>query len=81
MWYYGYRDKSLWRDRKRYSTRQKRNLYGRVVGDVKIEGDLTELYPYIVLGQHLHVEKNSTFGLGKYEVFIDWRKVGPWQFY
>ncbi|HQA57599.1 MAG TPA: CRISPR system precrRNA processing endoribonuclease RAMP protein Cas6 [Acetivibrio sp.] len=65
-------DKRLWRDWKRYSTRQKKEIYlGGLVGDIKIEGDLTELYPYILLGQYLHVGKNSTFGLGKYEVLID----------
>lgn len=52
---------------KRYSTsqHQKINLDG-IIGEVLYEGELYEFIPLIELGSIIHIGKNTTFGLGKY---------------
>lgn len=58
-----------WRDWTRYSNRQKQKMaLGGVVGDWTLRGDLAPFLPLLHLGQWLHVGKNATFGLGKYDL-------------
>ncbi len=42
--------------------------YGGFTGEVIFEGNLEPFYGMIKLGEHLHVGKHYTFGLGKYEI-------------
>jgi len=58
-----------WRDWTRYSNRQKQEMaLGGVVGDWTLRGDLTPFLPFLHLGQWLHVGKNATFGLGRFDI-------------
>jgi len=53
----------------RYSNRQKQRMpFGGLLGDITFEGDLTPFWPFILLGEWLHVGKKTTFGLGRYEI-------------
>jgi hypothetical protein len=56
----------------RFSTRQERviDLDG-LIGEATYEGNLTGFMPYLKIGERVHVGKNTTFGLGKYEI-RDW---------
>ncbi len=56
-----------WQDWSRYSSRQQQEMtLGGVIGDWTLEGDLAPLYPWLWLGQWLHVGKNATMGMGGY---------------
>jgi CRISPR-associated endoribonuclease Cas6 len=57
-----------WKELSRYSTRQKRRLHlDGVLGEFTINtSDITELWPYIWLGQSTHVGKSTSMGLGQY---------------
>lgn len=56
-------------DLRRFSRRQKRELeLEAILGQTEWRGNLSQLYPYLVLGQWLHVGKGTAFGLGRYEV-------------
>ncbi len=58
-----------WLDWSRYSSRQRQEMtLGGVVGTWSLEGDLAPLYPWLWLGQWLHVGKNTTMGLGGYSL-------------
>ena len=58
-----------WRDWTRYSSRQKQAMtLGGVVGQWQLRGDLAPFYPYLLLGQWLHVGKEAAFGLGRYRL-------------
>jgi hypothetical protein len=58
-----------WRDWTRYSNRQKQEMQlGGVIGEWTLEGELAPFWPYLHLGQWLHVGKNATFGLGNYRL-------------
>jgi len=60
-----------WQDWSRYSTRQKHKMtLGGFMGDVKLSGNLTEFISLLYLGQWLHVGKNTTFGLGQYQLYL-----------
>ena len=39
-----------------------------LVGRVTYAGELAEFVPFVALGAFLHVGKNATFGLGRYEI-------------
>ena len=41
---------------------------GRVIGELKLAGNLGELPPWFWLGQWLHVGKNATMGMGMYSL-------------
>ena len=61
-----------WFDWKRYSSRQRQEMtLGGVLGCWTLRGDtdtLADLWPWLWLGQWLHVGKNATFGLGGYRL-------------
>ena len=62
------KEKSIeWYDWERYSARQgTRMKLGGFVGDITFEGDLAEFIPYLQAGEHVHIGKGTSFGLGKY---------------
>ena len=64
------KDSSLtWKDWRRYSHRQKSKMnFGGLVGTVTYSGPLDLFFPFIKLGQFLHIGKNTSFGLGKYNI-------------
>ncbi len=58
-----------WQDWERYSNRQQTRMkLGGFVGGATFEGELSEYLPLLRIGEHLHVGKNTSFGLGKYEL-------------
>ena len=58
-----------WKDWTRYSSRQNQKMQlGGLVGSVTYAGDLAVFLPFVALGALLHVGKNATFGLGKYQI-------------
>jgi len=62
-------DKTFWQDWKRYSAKQKEEMnLGGLVGAIRYRGDLEPFWPYLKLGELVHVGKNTSFGLGRYEI-------------
>lgn len=58
-----------WVELERYSTRQKTAMkLGGIVGEITYKGNIENFYPLLALGSYLHTGKNTTFGLGKYEI-------------
>lgn len=61
-----------WHDWTRYSSRQQQEMtLGGLVGLWQLKGDpetLATLWPWLWLGQWLHVGKNASFGLGAYQL-------------
>lgn len=58
-----------WHDWERYSARQDARMkMGGILGSVTFSGALSEFMPYLLLGEHLHVGKGTSFGLGRYEI-------------
>lgn len=53
----------------RYSNRQRQHMpVAGVTGFWQLTGDLSTLWPFLYLGQWLHVGKKTTFGLGHYQL-------------
>jgi hypothetical protein len=58
-----------WYDWERYSSKQDTRMkLGGFLGNLTFEGDLKEFFPFIKLGEYIHIGKQTSFGLGKYEV-------------
>ena len=58
-----------WHDWERWSNRQETRMkLGGFMGEITYEGDFEPFWPYIRLGEYIHVGKGSSFGLGRYEV-------------
>jgi hypothetical protein len=56
-----------WHDWVRYSARQKQEMaLGGVLGHWSLEGDIAPLWPWLFLGQHIHIGKNASLGMGHY---------------
>jgi len=63
--------KIKWVELARYSSRQKTKMkMGGIVGEITYKGAITNFYPLLQLGSYLHTGKNTTFGLGKYEIAL-----------
>lgn len=67
------RNELRWLDWERYSNRQQTKMkLGGLVGEVEYgfagAAKLAAFLPLVILGELLHVGKNTTFGLGKYEI-------------
>jgi hypothetical protein len=62
-----------WVDWTRYSSRQRTPMQlGGLLGHLTLSGPgLPALWPLIVLGQWLHLGKNTSFGLGRYRLISD----------
>ena len=57
----------VWRDWRRYSSRQRREMrLGGVMGTWRLEGPLDLFATLLQLGEWLHVGKETAFGLGRY---------------
>lgn len=58
-----------WKDWERYSNRAKTKMkMGGIMGEIIFQGDMKEFFPYILLGEQLHIGKGATFGLGRYRI-------------
>jgi CRISPR-associated endoribonuclease Cas6 len=58
-----------WHDWERWSNRQETRMkLGGFMGEITYEGAFGPFWPYIRLGEYVHVGKGSSFGLGRYEV-------------
>jgi len=58
-----------WHDWERYSNRQgTRMKLGGFMGEITYEGEFEPFWPYIKLGEYVHVGKGSGFGLGRYRI-------------
>ena len=54
---------------RRYSNRQKQSVpVEGIMGKVIFRGNLSPFYPWLKIGEYLHVGKGATFGLGWYRV-------------
>ena len=62
-------ERTQWDDWSRYSRRQEARMsLGGFKGKVTFEGELDEFMPFLLLGEYIHVGKNTAFGLGKYVI-------------
>ncbi len=58
-----------WREFRRWSNRRNDEmLLGGFVGDMKLSGNLAPYLPLLYLGEFIHLGKQTTFGLGQYEI-------------
>lgn len=58
-----------WFDWERYSNRQEtKMMMGGFMGSMSFEGDIEPFLPVLLLGEHVHVGKGTSFGLGKYQI-------------
>ena len=58
-----------WVDWERYSNRQETKMkMGGFTGSIIFGGDFEKYLPFLLLGEHIHVGKGTSFGLGKYEI-------------
>jgi CRISPR-associated endoribonuclease Cas6 len=63
------KDYTNWQSWKRYSSRQNQRIkMCGVTGEVEYQGELKEFLPYLILGQYIHVGKNTVFGLGNFKI-------------
>jgi len=60
-----------WIDWSRYSNRQRQKMkLGGLLGSITLKGNLSPFFPLLYLGQWLHIGKNTSFGLGHYQLNI-----------
>jgi len=66
-----------WQDWSRYSTRQQQKMdLGGVQGHWLLREVPVELLPFVYLGQWVHVGKETSFGLGGYQIVEDhWQSI------
>ena len=58
-----------WHDWQRYSTRKQYEMkLGGLIGEVTYTGDIEQFIPLLLIGEHIHVGKGTSFGLGKYDI-------------
>lgn len=59
----------IFEDGIRKSGRQVKDVpWGGIKGFIVLQGNLDELWPYLALGQVLHIGKSAAMGLGRYEL-------------
>ena len=55
----------------RYSNRTNGKMdFSGLLGTIEYEGGLTPFVPWLYAAQRLHVGRNTTFGMGKIEVYF-----------
>lgn len=55
----------------RYSNRSNGKMdFSGLMGEIEYRGDLTRFVPWLYAAQRLHVGRNTTFGMGKIEVYF-----------
>ena len=55
----------------RYSNRAGRKMdFSGIIGELEYKGDLTPFVPWLCGAQRLHVGRNTTFGMGKIQVYF-----------
>ncbi|OFI07048.1 hypothetical protein CLOACE_04530 [Clostridium acetireducens DSM 10703] len=60
---------SEWINVKRHSNRQKQDMnFGGVTGKFILPESINEIKEYILAGEIIHIGKNTSFGLGKFEI-------------
>jgi hypothetical protein len=61
----------IWENWSRFSRRENKTiLLGGFRGKIRFRGmNLAPFYPYLKLGEYIHIGKNTSFGLGQYELF------------
>jgi hypothetical protein len=42
--------------------------FGGLIGTITYAGNFDDFKPYLILGEHIHIGKNCTFGQGKYNI-------------
>jgi CRISPR-associated endoribonuclease Cas6 len=58
-----------WCDWQRYSNRQQQAMkLGGVLGSATLRGELSAFLPFLQAGQWLHLGKETTFGMGQYQI-------------
>lgn len=58
-----------WNDWERFSRRQGMMMkLGGLIGELDLQGNLEPFLPILLMGQELHIGKNTTFGLGQYKL-------------
>ncbi len=58
-----------WVDWERYSFAQKSKMkMGGFVGEVQYRGELESYLPFLLIGEHAHIGKGATFGMGWYKI-------------
>ena len=63
------RNDTRWVSWSRYSSRQDRKMqWDGLLGTATYEGNFASFWPYLKLGQFVHVGHGSTFGLGRYSL-------------
>lgn len=56
-----------WVEWERFSSKQKTKMkFGGFKGKITYTGNFEKFFPFLLLGSHIHIGKNTTFGLGKY---------------
>ncbi len=67
-----------WVDWQRWSSRQRQEMHlGGLGGDCMLRGELAPFMELLYLGQWLHLGKNTTFGMGRYEIMSEAPDVRP----
>lgn len=60
-----------WYDWSRYSLHQNTKMkLGGIVGEIEYQGNITLFIPFLLLGEYIHVGKQSTFGNGTIKVDV-----------
>ena len=71
------KDRTSWQTWQRYSSRQQKRIKMKgLIGEVEYRGDLDDFLFYLILGQYIHIGKNTVFGLGNYKLIKERDLVG-----
>lgn len=55
----------------RYSNRQSRKIYiSGFTGNILLTGNISQIYPWLRIGEFVNIGKNTVFGLGKYSMEV-----------